>query len=88
MGTIPPPLTFEITLEQRLALSRIELELPNKTKHELVEAIKSLISHNFVLQNNLINVIRPSRSLTASQPTNLESVRGNPVYREFFNRDT
>ena len=49
MDTLPPPLTFEITLEQRLALSRIELEAPHKTKHELVEAIKSLTSHNFVL---------------------------------------
>jgi hypothetical protein len=81
MGTLPPPLTFEITLEQRLVLSKIELEAPHNTKEQLIEAIKSLTLQTIVLQNNLSNVIRPSR------PIDLETVRANPAYRELFNRD-
>lgn len=81
MDTLPPPLTFEITLEQRLVLSKIELEAPHNTKEQLIEAIKSLTLQIMVLQNNLSNVIRPSR------PIDLETVRANPAYRELFNRD-
>jgi hypothetical protein len=81
MDTLPPPLTFEITLEQRLVLSKIELEAPHNTKEQLIEAIKSLTLQTIVLQNNLSNVIRPSR------PIDLETVRANPAYRELFNRD-
>jgi hypothetical protein len=81
MDTLPPPLTFEITLEQRLVLSKIELEAPHNTKQQLIEAIKSLTLQIMVLQNNLSNVIRPS------QPIDLETVRANPAYRELFNRD-
>jgi hypothetical protein len=81
MDTLPPPLTFEITLEQRLVLSKIELEAPHNTKQQLIEAIKSLTLQTIVLQNNLSNVIRPSR------PIDLETVRANPAYRELFNRD-
>jgi hypothetical protein len=81
MDTLPPPLTFEITLEQRLVLSKIELEAPHNTKEQLIEAIKSLTLQIMVLQNNLSNVIRPSR------PIDLETVQANPAYRELFNRD-
>jgi hypothetical protein len=81
MDTLPPPLTFEITLEQRLVLSKIELEAPYNTKQQLIEAIKSLTLQTMVLQNNLSNAIRPSR------PIDLETVRANPAYRELFNRD-
>ena len=81
MDTLPPPLTFELTLEQRLVLSKIELEAPHNTKEQLIEAIKSLTLQIMVLQNNLSNVIRPSR------PIDLETVRANPAYRELFNRD-
>jgi hypothetical protein len=81
MDTLPPPLTFEITLEQRLVLSKIELEAPHYTQQQLIEAIKSLTLQTIVLQNNLSNVIRPSR------PIDLETVRANPAYRELFNRD-
>jgi hypothetical protein len=87
MDTLPPPLTFEITLEQRLVLSKIELEAPHNTKEQLIEAIKSLTLQTIVLQNNLSNVIRPSRPISASLPSDLETVRANPAYRELFNRD-
>lgn len=87
-----PPLTFEITLEQRLVLSKIELEAPHNTKQQLIEAIKSLTLQTIVLQNNLSNVIRPSRPMAASSPSellpsDLETVRANPAYSKLFNRD-
>lgn len=90
MGTNLPELTFEITLEQRITLSKIELEAPQKTRYELIEALKSLTGQLFILQNNLAQVTKYSL-LSIAAPYNtrddLNSIQQNPAYREFFNND-
>jgi hypothetical protein len=47
-----------MTLEQRLHISKCEHILPGASKETLVQLIVSLQTHNFALQNNVVNLIK------------------------------
>ena len=55
---VPPMPVVELTLEQQFKLRQIEDQLPNATKEDIITVFMALQHQNFVLGNNIKNLLK------------------------------
>ena len=53
----PPQAIFELTVEQRLTVSKMEHVMPRADKETLVKLLVALQTQNFCLSNNITNLV-------------------------------
>lgn len=55
---VPPPPTFELTLEQRLTISKMDLLFDQVSKAELKQMVVALQTQNYALGNNVSHLVK------------------------------
>ena len=55
---VPPPPTFELKIEQRITISKMEHMFHQVSKDELVKMVVALQTQNFALSNNISHLVK------------------------------
>jgi hypothetical protein len=57
-GSLPPPPVTELTVEQQFKMRRLDDLLPQASKEDLITVFIALQRQNFVLCNNVANLVK------------------------------